>query len=438
MNLHSLRNRLLLSLLLGVIVFAGLTFYADYRDVGEALSDFRWELLPLILLLTSMNYVFRFVKWEYYLRIIGVKGLARRDSLLIFLSGLGMVITPGKVGEWLKCYLLREVHGTPIARSAPILLAERLTDSIALLLMASVGLFVFGDLWWVFVVVAGGAITLIAVARHRPTAHALLRFGGRLPLLRRFVPQLEELYESTYVVLSPRAVLEMSALSTLSWFFEVLAFYFTLVGVGQAGDIDLLLRSAFILPISTLALGGESAGLPTCRREQPDDAAARSRQAGRVERYGVAPLLHLFVRQERIDRIEADRERLCLVVHRDRNSGRELLHDRRRANGIDGKDAARGHEQHVDRPDRLDLLRRQHRLAEVAEVNDAQAACLVHEDRIATALGTFRIVVERGDARNPQGGRGALVDGGPGVGREATKELRVAAEIDVVVVGVFV
>ena len=80
------------ALLLGVVVFAGLTFYADYRDVGEALSNFRWELLPLILVLTSMNYVFRFVKWEYYLRIIGVKGLARRDSFLIFFSGLRMVI----------------------------------------------------------------------------------------------------------------------------------------------------------------------------------------------------------------------------------------------------------------------------------------------------------------------------------------------------------
>ena len=295
MNLHSLRNRLLLSLLLGVVVFAGLTFYADYRDVGEALSNFRWELLPLILFLTSMNYVFRFVKWEYYLRIIGVKGLARRDSLLIFLSGLGMVITPGKVGEWLKCYLLREVHGTPIARSAPILLAERLTDSIALLLMASVGLFVFGDLWWVFVVVAGGAIALIAVARHRPTAHALLRFGGRLPVLRRFVPQLEELYESTYVLLSPRAVVEMSALSTLSWFFEVLGYYFTLVGVGLAGDLDLLLRAAFILPISTLAsailltpggLGVAEALLTTLSRELLDISVSAATVATFIIRFG--------------------------------------------------------------------------------------------------------------------------------------------------------
>ncbi len=253
MNVQNLRGKLLISLLLGVLVFAGLSIYADFQDVLRSLSDFNWALLPLILGLTFVNYLLRFVKWEYYLRLIGVRGLAKRDSFLIFFSGLGMVITPGKVGEWLKCYLLREVHGTPIARSAPILIAERLTDSIALLIIAAGGVFVFGNLWQVFVAVTVGVVLLVAVARHRPTAMALLRLGERLPLVRRFVPQLHEFYESTHVLLSPTAVLLMAALSAFSWFFEVLAFYFTLVGLGLDGSGSLMLHAAFILPIATLA-----------------------------------------------------------------------------------------------------------------------------------------------------------------------------------------
>ena len=145
MNVQNLRGKILLSVLLGVVVYAGVTFFVDYNDVASSLAGFNWALLPLILVLTTMNYLFRFVKWEYYLRLIGVRGLKRRDSFLIFFSGLGMVITPGKVGEWLKSYLLREVHGTPITRSAPILIAERLTDSIALLIICAAGIFVFGN-----------------------------------------------------------------------------------------------------------------------------------------------------------------------------------------------------------------------------------------------------------------------------------------------------
>jgi len=252
-NVENLRGKLLISLLLGIVVFAGLSIYADFRDVLRSLSEFNWALLPLILALTTVNYLLRFVKWEYYLGLIGVRGLSKRDSFLIFFSGLGMVITPGKVGEWLKTYLLREVHGTPVARSAPILIAERLTDSIALLIIGAAGVFVFGDFWQAFVAVALGSIVIVAVARHRPTAMALLRLGGRIPLVRRFVPQLEEFYEATRLLLSPRAVILMGALSAVSWFFEVLAFYVTLVGLGLDGNGELLLQSAFILPIATLA-----------------------------------------------------------------------------------------------------------------------------------------------------------------------------------------
>jgi uncharacterized protein (TIRG00374 family) len=53
--------------------------------------------------------------------------------------------------------------------------------------------------------------------------------------------------------MSPSAVVAMSVFSAASWFFEVLAFYFTLVGLGLDGDGDLLLHAAFILPIATLA-----------------------------------------------------------------------------------------------------------------------------------------------------------------------------------------
>ncbi len=253
MNLRTLRNRLLISLLLGLVVFAGLSIYADFRNVLHSLRAFNWALLPLILFLTTMNYVFRFVKWEYYLRLIGVRDLSKRNSFLVFFSGLGMVITPGKLGEWLKSYLLREVHGTPIARSAPILIAERLTDSVALLIIAAAGVFVFGNLWPVFVAVAVGVALIVAAARHRPTAHALLGLGKRLPVARRFVPQFEEFYESSYVLLSPRATIEMGLLSAFSWFFEVLGFYLTLVGLGLGHSGDLLLHAAFILPIATLA-----------------------------------------------------------------------------------------------------------------------------------------------------------------------------------------
>jgi uncharacterized membrane protein YbhN (UPF0104 family) len=241
-------------MLFAVLVFAGLVAYGDFRQIGESLNEFHWELMPLILLVTCGNYALRFVKWEYYLRQIGVSGLGKFDSMLIYFSGLGMTVTPGKVGEWLKSYLLKEVHGTPVTRSAPILLAERLTDSLALLFIAGFGVIFFGHASWPIVVVIGvGSAIAIGVSRHRPTSYGLLGFLGKLPFIRRFEPRLEELYESTYVLMNPRGIALMTALSIASWFFEVMAFYLTLVGLGVDGSVDTLVKAAFILPIATLA-----------------------------------------------------------------------------------------------------------------------------------------------------------------------------------------
>ena len=254
MNLQGLRNKLLISMGLGVVVFAGLLAYGDFSEVVKSLEEFRWELMPLVLLVTMGNYLLRFVKWEYYLRQIGVEGLDRLDSFLIYFSGLGMVITPGKVGEWLKSYLLREVNGTPVTKSAPILLAERMTDSLALLLIAGTGVIFFGrDTWPIVAIIAVASAAAILLSRHRRASYGLIGLLGRAPGVGRFVPHLEEFYESTYLLMDPRGVLLMTALSVASWMFEVLAFHLTLVGLGVPNTADTMLKAAFILPISTLA-----------------------------------------------------------------------------------------------------------------------------------------------------------------------------------------
>jgi uncharacterized protein (TIRG00374 family) len=164
-----------------------------------------------------------------------------------------MVVTPGKVGEWLKCYLLREIHGTPFSRSAPIVIAERLTDSLGLVILGSAGLIVFGDAWPAFLVIVLGSVALVVLARHQPLAYWVLGRLERLPVISRFAQHAEEFYKSSYVLLSPRVLGSMTLLSVLSWGFEVLGFYVTLLGLGVHGGGDLLLKASFIMPAATLA-----------------------------------------------------------------------------------------------------------------------------------------------------------------------------------------
>ncbi|MBT8386971.1 MAG: flippase-like domain-containing protein, partial [Ignavibacteria bacterium] len=136
--LKKLKKNVLFSIVIGGLLYLAFTIYADYQSVINAFSKFNWLLLPLLLFLSFLNYFTRFIKWDYYLSIVNIK-LKKIDSLSIFMSGLIMSVTPGKVGELLKSYLVKEVANEPISKTAPIIIAERITDFISLLIIAIVG-----------------------------------------------------------------------------------------------------------------------------------------------------------------------------------------------------------------------------------------------------------------------------------------------------------
>ena len=139
---NKLKKKILFSLIIAGIVYLAFTIYADYQKVISAFAEFNFILLPILLFLSFLNYYTRFVKWDYYLSVINVE-IKKLDSLSIFMSGLIMSITPGKIGELLKAYLVKEVTNVPVSRTAPVIFAERITDFLSLLLIAIIGAYTF-------------------------------------------------------------------------------------------------------------------------------------------------------------------------------------------------------------------------------------------------------------------------------------------------------
>lgn len=249
---RQLRGKIILSIVFGVLVIAALSLFADVQKLAITLRTFGWWLVPPILGLTLFNYALRFLKWQFYLRLIKVRGLSTRDSFGIFFSAFTMVMTPGKVGELLKSYLLRRAAGTPIARSAPIILAERMTDGIALVILAALGLANTRLGWPVLVITLIGALLATAIIQHRPTAERLLTFGEGLGPLGSRIHHLRNFYESSYELLRPRPFGIAVLCGLVSWMGECLAFYLVLIGLGLPGSFALLITATSILALSTL------------------------------------------------------------------------------------------------------------------------------------------------------------------------------------------
>ncbi len=80
-----------------MVVIVVLALATDVRAVLGAVSEFHWNWLPVILGLTTLNYLLRFVKWHYYLGQVGIHNISRVDSFKVFLGGFSTTVTPGKV-----------------------------------------------------------------------------------------------------------------------------------------------------------------------------------------------------------------------------------------------------------------------------------------------------------------------------------------------------
>ena len=224
-------RRLATAMLLGVAVYLFFALYTGIRTIEASLSIFHWSAFGFALLLSTTNYGIRFLKWQYYLARLDVKGVPVLDSLLVFLSGFVLTVTPGKVGEIFKSAVLAKTHDIPLARTAPIVIAERLTDVIGVIVIIVIGgaAFANGLIWAVFgtlAVLAG--MTLIVWQR---PGLALADYLERGPArLRPIAPKVREALASLRIVASPSALLLPTLLSVVAWASEGLALYIILRG----------------------------------------------------------------------------------------------------------------------------------------------------------------------------------------------------------------
>lgn len=251
--LTQLRGKIIISALLGLAVVVALGLLSDIREVRQSFATFQWAMLPAILGFTALNYALRWAKWDYYLRRMGMGlGVSYGDSALLFTSGMVMAVTPGKVGEVLKSYLLKRVNGTAISASAPIVLAERVTDGLAMLLLMGFGLTLYPPARLAFAALLALTLVGLLVLQSQRLMDMALGLAARLPYGRRIAPRLTTAYASSKQLLSWHILLPSTVISLVSWFGECVAMYYVLRGLGVPPSYLLLLQSTFVFAASTL------------------------------------------------------------------------------------------------------------------------------------------------------------------------------------------
>lgn len=249
---RELIRRLMLGLAFGFVVVLVLVFAGDLRRVSARVLGFQWGLFPLALGLTLFNYTLRFVKWHYYVGQIGVRDFPIPESARLFVASFPLSVTPGKVGEALKAVWLNQATGVQVARGVSVVVAERISDGLAMVALSSLGVIAYPRYWPALAGALAFLLAVVIVSQIRPLALAILGFGERLPLVRRFAHWLHEFYEGSFRLFRPGPTLLAVGLGTVSWLGEGMGFYLILRGLGIPGGVQVLSVAVFVLAFSTV------------------------------------------------------------------------------------------------------------------------------------------------------------------------------------------
>lgn len=250
-------RRMLLPVVLAVIAYAALLMYGDAHEIGRGLTRLPVSVLLVGCGLSLASFALRGVRWHYYLRVMGLRvpfGVAS----LAFLVGLGMSITPGKVGELLKALLLKEACDVPVARSAPIVVAERVMDLGALVTLGGAGLAWSTSPILAALIIAGGFVCFFVFGKMQWPALVVLKLAARIPMVARYREKLLTAHRSLFELWGFGTYSVSMLLSLLAWGLQA---WIIVVFAGELPHTTVTLAHALV-SYSAPLLAGTLALLP--------------------------------------------------------------------------------------------------------------------------------------------------------------------------------
>jgi uncharacterized protein (TIRG00374 family) len=205
--------------------------------VAGSLAAIEFVDLLAIFGLAFFNYVVRSIRLRYLFGVCG-RRVSWKDTFYIQWSGMTMTITPGKVGEVLKAFLAHEVAGFHASRGVAIVFVERLSDLLAVVVLALGGLSLIGAGPWTLVAVLAVVGAGVGVLSRRGFHRHVLTLLERQKWARRYAHHADRLLDTFHVTLKPAPLATSLLFSLLGWGAEGIAFHLALRALGFA-ELDM-------------------------------------------------------------------------------------------------------------------------------------------------------------------------------------------------------
>ncbi len=237
------------SALLAGAGYLGVSLWSGWGAVADAAARVGVGGMAAALAMSLVNYGLRFVRWQMYLGALECR-VPWWANARIYLSGFALTTTPGKAGEAIRSVFLKR-WGVGYATSLAAFMSERLSDLIAIVLLALLGLSFYPEARaLVSIGIAAVAVAAVVLAQERIMREWYERSRTARGWTGRWGHRLLHLLLEARRCHRPGLVAAATALSLVAWGAEALAFHWILQWLGA--DFSMAF-SFFVYALSMLA-----------------------------------------------------------------------------------------------------------------------------------------------------------------------------------------
>lgn len=212
-------------------------------------------LAAAVLGLSLLNYALRSLRWQILCRAMAVRLPLGRNTLY-YVAGFAFTITPGKLGEVIRLWLLRRDCGAAYERTLGLLVMDRVSDAVPLLALCLVGASRFAGQGWSVAAMAAVVLGGLAVVLRPLWLAGLIKLAyGRLRRAPRLFARALRLLRALQALAAPAVLAQSLTLGLLGWSAEVAGAWLVLHGLGaEVGLAATAFVFAFAMLVGALPL----------------------------------------------------------------------------------------------------------------------------------------------------------------------------------------
>ena len=241
-------NKIIIIVIAVVGLYATFIIASDINTISDKISSFKIEFLPIIVSLVTCGWFVLFTRW--HLLLVNSKiFIPKKSSFVIYLSGIGLSIIPGRIGELIKSQLLKTKFGVPRSKTVPIIILEQLYTLIGLVVISFFGIWFFELGAYVLGIFTAGLVFAFILISSRKIFNKLIVILEKRKFTSKFAEPLSSSYDTIKKSMRGPIVFYASALTVIFWLLEAITVYFVLLSFG----IDYI-EFLVVIPIYTTSL----------------------------------------------------------------------------------------------------------------------------------------------------------------------------------------